>query len=175
MPIRIVLVAPCVPTYIDRMEFWTIDGDSVRWLGVVLFGAGGALRLWPVFVLGDRFSGLVAIQPGYALVIPGVYSSVKHPSYLGLLIKSLGWSVAFRSGAGVLLTLLLLPPLIAGFAPKRRCCFRSWRRVRGISSPHVATHSGDLLAQARSRFSQLAGVRPAHNSRMSAASSKTSE
>jgi len=38
-----------------------MDGDAVRWLGVALFALGGAIRLWPVFVLGDRFSGLVAI------------------------------------------------------------------------------------------------------------------
>ena len=57
-----------LPAYADRKEFWTIDGDTVRWLGVVLFAAGGALRIWPVFVLGRRFSGLVAIQPGHTLV-----------------------------------------------------------------------------------------------------------
>jgi len=52
-----------VPAHTDRTEFWTIDGDVIRWLGIGLFAAGGALRLWPVFVLGQRFSGLVAIQP----------------------------------------------------------------------------------------------------------------
>ena len=57
-----------VPAYADRTDLWTIDGDAVRWLGVVLFAAGGALRIWPVFVLGRRFSGLVAIQPGHTLV-----------------------------------------------------------------------------------------------------------
>jgi hypothetical protein len=54
-----------VPAYTDRIGFLTIDGDMVRWFGVVLFGVGGALRIWPVFVLGDRFSGLVAIQSGH--------------------------------------------------------------------------------------------------------------
>ena len=52
-----------LPAYTDRKELWTIDGDTIRWLGVVLFAAGGAFRIWPVFVLGQRFSGLVAIQP----------------------------------------------------------------------------------------------------------------
>ena len=37
-----------LPAWADRNEFWTIDGDAVRWLGVALFAAGGALRLWPV-------------------------------------------------------------------------------------------------------------------------------
>src|SRR5690349_6211819 len=36
---------------------------TIRWHVVVLLAAGGALRIWPVFVLGHRFSGLVAIQP----------------------------------------------------------------------------------------------------------------
>ena len=53
-----------LPAYTERKEFLTLDGDAVRWLGVMLFAAGGVLRLWPVFVLGRRFSGLVAIQSG---------------------------------------------------------------------------------------------------------------
>lgn len=104
---------PYLPAYTDRKELWTIDGDTIRWLGVALFAAGGALRIWPVFVLGHRFSGLVVIQPGHTLVTNGVYRVIRHPSYLGLLINSLGWSLAFRSAAGVLLTLSLIPPLLA--------------------------------------------------------------
>jgi len=107
------LVNAYLPAYTDRVGFWIIDGDTIRWLGVALFAAGGALRIWPVFVLGNRFSGLVAIQPGHALLTSGVYGVIRHPSYLGLLINSLGWSLAFRSGVGVLLTLLLISPLLA--------------------------------------------------------------
>jgi protein-S-isoprenylcysteine O-methyltransferase Ste14 len=109
-----------LPAYTDRKEFWTIDGDAVRWIGVALFAAGGALRLWPVFVLGDRFSGLVAIQPGHTLVTGGIYGVIRHPSYLGLLVNSLGWGLAFRSGVGVLLTALLIPPLIARIRAEER-------------------------------------------------------
>jgi protein-S-isoprenylcysteine O-methyltransferase Ste14 len=79
---------------------------------VVVWFAGGALRLWPVFVLGYRFSGLVAIQPGHTLVTDGIYSKIRNPSYLGMLITSLGWGLAFRSGVGVALAVLLLIPLI---------------------------------------------------------------
>jgi protein-S-isoprenylcysteine O-methyltransferase Ste14 len=102
-----------LPAYADRKAFWTIDGETMRWLGVVLFAAGGALRIWPVFVLGRRFSGLVAIQPGHTLVTSGVYGVIRHPSYLGLLVNALGWALAFRAGVGVLLTALLIPPLLA--------------------------------------------------------------
>jgi protein-S-isoprenylcysteine O-methyltransferase Ste14 len=102
-----------LPAYADRLDFWTIDGDSTRWLGVLLFAIGGALRIWPVFLLGRRFSGLVAIQPGHTLLTTGIYSVIRHPSYLGLLTNSLGWALAFRSGVGVVITALLLPIVLA--------------------------------------------------------------
>jgi protein-S-isoprenylcysteine O-methyltransferase Ste14 len=107
------LLLAWLPALSDRKDFWTLDGDALRWLGVLLFAAGGALRLWPVFVLGDRFSGLVAIQPGHTLVTSGIYRVIRHPSYLGLLANALGWALAFRSTLGVLLATLLLLPLLA--------------------------------------------------------------
>ena len=109
-----------LPAYTDRKEFWSLDGDAIRWLGVVLFAIGGALRIWPVFVLGRRFSGLVAIQPGHTLVTTGLYGVVRHPSYLGLLVNSLGWAFAFRSGVGVLLAALLIPPLVGRIRAEER-------------------------------------------------------
>ena len=107
------VLAAWLPAYLDRKDIWTIGGDTVRWIGVFLFIAGGVLRLWPVFVLGRRFSGLVAIQPGHTLVTSGIYAVIRHPSYLGLLINALGWALAFRSVAGVLLTALTIVPIIA--------------------------------------------------------------
>ena len=133
------LLAAYLPAYTDRKEFWTLDGDTIRWLGVVLFAAGGALRLWPVFVLGRRFSGLVAIQPGHTLVTTGIYGVIRHPSYLGLLVNSLGWALAFRSGVGVLLTALLIPRSSRAYARKRRCCARS---SVASTTPTVAARGG---------------------------------
>jgi protein-S-isoprenylcysteine O-methyltransferase Ste14 len=109
----VALLSSFVPAYTDRMGFWTLDGDDLRWLGLCVFAAGGVLRIWPVFVLGDRFSGLVAIQPGHRLVTSGIYAHIRNPSYLGLLIGALGWVLVFRSLVGVLLTALYLPPLVA--------------------------------------------------------------
>lgn len=102
-----------LPAYTDRRDLWTLDGGAVRWLGVALFAGGGVLRMWPVFVLGRRFSGLVAIQPGHTLVTNGIYRAIRHPSYLGLLVNALGWGLAFRSAVGVLLAALMVPPLLA--------------------------------------------------------------
>jgi protein-S-isoprenylcysteine O-methyltransferase Ste14 len=134
------LLLAYLPAYTDRTDFWTLDGDAVRWLGVVLFAAGGALRIWPVFVLGRRFSGLVAIQPGHTLVTSGIYGVIRHPSYLGLLVGSLAWALAFRSALGVLLTALLIPPLVARIGAEERL---------------LRTQFGDEYDAYRSRTSRL--------------------
>jgi protein-S-isoprenylcysteine O-methyltransferase Ste14 len=138
------LLSAWLPAYTDRKEFWVLDGDAVRWLGVALYAGGGVLRLWPVFILGRRFSGLVAIQPGHELVTDGLYSRIRNPSYLGLLVLSLGWALAFRSGVGVLLAVLNIPPLVARMNSEERLLHaqfgqeyeayraRTWRLLPGL-------------------------------------------
>ena len=115
------LLSAYLPAYADRKEFWTLDGESIRWLGVVLFAAGGALRMWPVFVLGRRFSGLVAIQPGHTL---GHHRYLRHdpqPQLSRDAVNYVGWGLAFRSGVGLLLTALLIPPLVVRIRSEKGC------------------------------------------------------
>jgi protein-S-isoprenylcysteine O-methyltransferase Ste14 len=135
------LLGAYFPAYTDRIDLLTFGGDTVRWIGVALFAAGGVLRIWPVFVLGRRFSGLVAIQPGHTLVTSGIYGIIRHPSYLGLITNALGWALAFRSGVGVLLVALTLLPLLARIrseeallrsefgAKYQAYCRRTWRLI----------------------------------------------
>lgn len=138
------LITAYLPAWADRHGFWTLEGDAPRWLGVCLYAIGGALRMWPVFVLGRRFSGLVAIQPGHTLVTGGVYGVIRHPSYLGLLIAAFGWALAFRSVVGVLLAALLIPPLLARISAEEKLLSsqfggayeayraRTWRLIPGL-------------------------------------------
>ncbi len=111
--VAIGLALAYLPALTDRLDFLTFGAEPLRWFGVLLYAAGGALRIAPVFTLGERFSGLVALQKGHTLVTGGLYRVIRNPSYLGLLVVSLGWALAFRSGVGVLLTACMVPPLIA--------------------------------------------------------------
>ncbi|MBV7528385.1 MULTISPECIES: methyltransferase family protein [unclassified Pseudomonas] len=138
------LLSGYLPAYTDRIDFWTFGGEGVRWLGALLFIVGGALRLWPVFVLGKRFSGLVAIQPGHRLVTEGIYRNLRNPSYLGMMVIGIGWALAFRSGVGLILVALMLIPLIARIHSEEALlraqfgseyeayCARSWRLIPGL-------------------------------------------
>jgi protein-S-isoprenylcysteine O-methyltransferase Ste14 len=131
-------------SYTDRIGFWTLDGDALRWVGVMVCFLGGLLRIIPVYVLRNRFSGLVAIQPGHRLETRGIYGVIRNPSYLGLLVTSLGWVLTFRSGIGVLLVAALLVPLVARIRAEERLlrehfgaeydayCKHTWRLVPGV-------------------------------------------
>jgi len=116
----IALLMAWLPAYTDRRNLWCLDGDAMRWFGIALFLGGGVLRIVPVFVLGKRFSGLVAIQSGHTLVTTGIYSVIRNPSYLGMLITSLGWVLTFRSALGVVLVAGLLVPLVARMNAEER-------------------------------------------------------
>jgi len=130
--------------YTDRIGFWTLDGDTLRWIGVVVCFLGGVLRIAPVYVLRNRFSGLVAIQPGHQLETNGIYGVIRNPSYLGMIVTSLGWVLTFRSGVGVLLVAALLIPLVARIHAEERLlrdyfgaeydayCQHTWRLLPGI-------------------------------------------
>ena len=140
----IALAGATVPPYTDRIGFLTIDGDTTRWIGVAAFTLGGALRLYPVFVLGRRFSGLVAIQTDHKLETHGIYSVIRNPSYLGMIINMIGWGLAFRGWSGVAIALLLLVPLVGRIRSEERLlhehfgaeyeayCTHTWRLIPGL-------------------------------------------
>ena len=140
----IALLMAFFSSYTDRIGLWTLDGDTTRWVGVVVCFLGGLLRIIPVYALRNRFSGLVAIQPGHRLETHGIYGMIRNPSYLGLLITSLGWVLAFRSGVGILLVAALLVQLVARIRAEERLLRehfgteydayvrRTWRLLTGI-------------------------------------------
>ncbi len=97
-----------LPPWADRRDLFVLDGDAVRYAGLALCAAGCVLRIAPMFVLGYRFSPLVAIQEGHTLVTDGIYRYVRHPSYLGALVVLVGWVLVFRSALGF----LLVPPFV---------------------------------------------------------------
>jgi hypothetical protein len=115
-------------------------------IALTVYSAGGALRIWPVFVLGNRFSGLVAIQPGHTLVTSGIYRVIRHPSYLGLLINSLGWSLGFRSTVWPVAYSTPYPAAPRTYPCRRKVAARNVRhRVRCLLRPDFTTDTGALL------------------------------
>ncbi len=135
-----VLLLTWLMPFMDRRGFWTLDGDVARYLGVATLVVGGTLRIWPMFVLGRRFSGLVAIQPGHELVTHGPYRYVRHPSYLGMMLGFVGWALVFRSSVGLVAAVLGL-----------RLLFERIESEEAL----LASHFGDAYAHYRRRSWRL--------------------
>jgi protein-S-isoprenylcysteine O-methyltransferase Ste14 len=112
----LVLLIAWLPPFTDRRELLTFDGDTVRWIGLVLFVIGGLLRIWPVVVLGRRYSMFVTIQEHHDLITDGPYRWVRHPFYLGGIVTTVGWALLFRS----LLGLLLVAASLVVIVPRMR-------------------------------------------------------
>ncbi len=111
--IIIAIVFAWLPPHLDPLDRWSIDGDTVRYLGLIIIAIGGFVRVATVFELGHRFSIFVALQPDHLLQTDGFYRFVRHPSYLGALLAMAGWALVFRSVIGLFLTAAMCVPIIA--------------------------------------------------------------
>jgi len=114
IPIIIIAVAfGWLPPHLDRLQLWTIDGNTIRYVGLFITAIGGFVRVTTVFQLGHRFSMFVALQPDHRLKTDGFYGFIRHPSYLGMLTTMAGWALVFRSMIGLLFVAVMCVPIIA--------------------------------------------------------------
>jgi protein-S-isoprenylcysteine O-methyltransferase Ste14 len=86
------------------LSVWTFAGA----LGL---GAGAALRLWAMRVLGAFFTGVVRTTEDQRLVERGPYRLLRHPSYAGVLLGFVGEAILFRSAWGLGLTFGAMLPV----------------------------------------------------------------
>lgn len=107
------LLLAWLPPYMDGRDLWTLHPPMIPDIGLILYVLGGVLRLAPVFALGRRFSGLVAIQPEHRLKTDGWYRFIRHPSYAGLVVSCIGLVLIFRSWIGLFLAVGILAVLLA--------------------------------------------------------------
>ncbi len=92
--------------FADRRGLLVVQADRWRYVGFALFLAGASVRLAAARTLGRQFSGLVTVQDGHRLVDTGIYSVIRHPMYLGLLLSMPGFALIFRSRLVILLAVI---------------------------------------------------------------------
>jgi protein-S-isoprenylcysteine O-methyltransferase Ste14 len=84
------------------------ESNALRYAGLALFITGITIRVWAYVYLGRFFSIFLTIQKGHRLITDNIYRHVRHPSYTGLLIRALGWTLVFRSLFGLAAWTVLL-------------------------------------------------------------------
>jgi protein-S-isoprenylcysteine O-methyltransferase Ste14 len=67
-----------------------LDSSTVRWIGLILVGLGCGLIYWSGITLGRLYSAEVTIQQNHHLVTNGTYRLVRHPRYLGAILRGFG-------------------------------------------------------------------------------------
>ena len=80
---------------------------TLRFLGIVIFAAGLAIRWYAIVHLGRFFTVNVVIAAGHRLIDTGPYRFVRHPSYTGALMAFLGLALCLANWAS--LVILLVP------------------------------------------------------------------
>jgi protein-S-isoprenylcysteine O-methyltransferase Ste14 len=109
-----------LPPFLDGRNLWTAYEAVTPYVGLALLTVGGVLRVAAVFVLGRRFTGLVAIQEGHRLETGGLYRLVRHPSYAGMLLYIAGYVLVFRCWLGLLLVAAMLAVIVARMNAEER-------------------------------------------------------
>ena len=79
--------------------------------GALLIISGSIVRLVAILKLGRHFISHVAITNNHQLVTTGIYSFVRHPSELGLLLICFGIAILLTSTKGIWLVCVMLLPL----------------------------------------------------------------
>lgn len=87
----------------------TTSGLHLAALGILIFGLG--IRAVAIFTLGKAFSTNVAVRAGQRLERSGLYTLVRHPSYLGLELILLAF--ALHTCTWACFAVVLVPPTLA--------------------------------------------------------------
>jgi protein-S-isoprenylcysteine O-methyltransferase Ste14 len=83
--------------FADRRKIFALRHEYWRYLGLLLYAVGAGVRVFALYALGEQFSAYVTLQPDHRLVRHGIYSSIRHPLYLSLLLAPTGCALVFAS------------------------------------------------------------------------------
>lgn len=83
------------------------------WLGLVLVMCGVLLRAVAIRTLGASFTSETVLTPGRPLVKAGIYSWLRHPSEVGLLLVAFGLAVLGGSLVALAMASLVVAPSVA--------------------------------------------------------------
>jgi len=80
-----------------RLEHWGwldcrwLPNVPATWLaGLALTSVGVGLSIWARLTLGANWSGVVTLKKDHQLIRRGLYRSIRHPIYTGILLAMIG-------------------------------------------------------------------------------------
>jgi protein-S-isoprenylcysteine O-methyltransferase Ste14 len=92
-------------TIIFRYQF--NDGEYLQAIGFIIGAIGVVILITGIMTLGKNFT--TSINPK-SLVTYGIYSKIRHPIFIGVILVYLGIELIFQSIYGLLLVIFVLIP-----------------------------------------------------------------
>jgi protein-S-isoprenylcysteine O-methyltransferase Ste14 len=82
-------------------------------VGIVIFSAGEAMRVWSKVALGRYFTYTVQTSSDQPVITSGPYRFLRHPSYTGILLIAIGAGAVWGNWLGLaVLTLMTLVAVV---------------------------------------------------------------
>ena len=92
-------------------RFGALHWPALQVAGLALMLAGIAIRSVAIHQLGRLHTPNVAIRADHRLLKTGLYSLVRHPSYLGAIVAFIGFGLALGNAASFVLIAAAMPCL----------------------------------------------------------------
>jgi len=105
----VIVLSSTVGNFIaEAYSFWKIGNyEVVMYTGMAVCIIGFAIRWAAVIQLGRMFTVDVAIADRHNLKTSGLYKTVRHPSYLGLILIIAGLAICINNIASLLIIVVL--------------------------------------------------------------------
>jgi protein-S-isoprenylcysteine O-methyltransferase Ste14 len=84
-----------------------ILGGWLTWAGIAIMISGIVFRQYAISTLGKFFTATIQIKKDHELIQAGPYRYIRHPSYLGILIISLGLGIALANWISLILCIMI--------------------------------------------------------------------
>lgn len=110
---RIMQATVMVAIFAGVVDAWHLPAIAARtWAltiaGLTVIAAGAGIRFLAIRTLDRHFSYELRVEKGHEIVQHGIYGTLRHPSYLGIVLICVGAPLAVQSVAGALLGLVVM-------------------------------------------------------------------
>lgn len=105
-----IILAIVIGNLFINVKYFRIAGsfNSHLIIAIIIIWTGLGLRFWAIQTLGKFFRTTVMIQKGHKVVQNGPYRYIRHPSYTGLLLTTIGVAIGMENWIGLILMISIV-------------------------------------------------------------------
>lgn len=89
-------------------RFYISNQQLIPYIGIITIVVGMVFRFISIWTLGRLFTVDVTIRDNHTIKKNGIYSIVRHPSYLGSLVSFIGFGISLNSWLSLIAIAVLI-------------------------------------------------------------------